>query len=173
GLDSSTQVFERNSATISTGSCGTFSGSWSSVTLTGGADTTVANGNCYRYRVRVSDNVGNTSANSSSSADAKVDTSAPSAPGLTLSESSALSYISGATLYYNAQGSNTASFTVTGTSSDAQSGITKLNFPSVSEIGRGSGSESSPYTNPYTWDQNTTANASPTVTTTNRANTTA
>src|SRR5207247_3236126 len=127
GLDSSTQVFERNSATISTGSCGTFSGSWSSVTLTGGADTTVANGSCYRYRIRVSDNVGNTSANSSSSADAKVDTSAPSAPSLTPSESSSLSYASGTPLNSNPQGSTSASFTVTGTSTDGQSAISKLN----------------------------------------------
>src|SRR5207249_1499933 len=109
-----------------------------------------ASGNCYRYRVRVSDNFGNTSANSSSSADAKVDTSAPSAPGLTLSESSALSYISGATLYYNAQGSNTASFTVTGTSTDGQSGIQKLNLPSVSGMTGGGDDTTSPYTSTYT-----------------------
>src|SRR5262249_25463411 len=131
GLDSSTQVVERDSATLSGGSCGTFSGTWSSVTLTGGADTTVTSGSCYHYRLRVSHNVGNQSAISASSADAKVDPSAPSAPSLTLSESSALSSVSGTTLYYNAQGTNTASFTVTGTSTDAQSGITKLNFPTV------------------------------------------
>ena len=52
---------------------------------------------------------------STASADAKVDTTAPTAPSLTLGESSAKSYVSGTTLYYNAQGSNTASFTVTGT----------------------------------------------------------
>ena len=75
------------------------------IALTGGADTTVTSGNCYRYRYTISDNVGNTSAPSSASADAKVDTTAPSAPALTLSESSPLSYVSGTTLYYNAQGS--------------------------------------------------------------------
>ena len=43
----------------------------------GGADTTVTTGNCYRYRIHVADNVGNTSANSTATADAKVDTTAP------------------------------------------------------------------------------------------------
>ena len=47
------------------------------VTLVGGADTSVVDGNCYRYRVEVSDNVGNQSAPSAVSADAKIDTSAP------------------------------------------------------------------------------------------------
>src|SRR5581483_6145507 len=60
------------------GTCGTFSGSWSPVTLVGGADTTVQSGNCYRYRYKISDNVGNQSAASSSSADAKVDLTKPS-----------------------------------------------------------------------------------------------
>src|SRR5262249_58869128 len=33
GLDSTTQVVERDSATLSGGSCGSFSGSWTAVTL--------------------------------------------------------------------------------------------------------------------------------------------
>src|SRR5207244_9162973 len=120
GVDSTGGVVERDSATLSAGTCGAFSGSWTQVTLVGGADTTVVSGNCYRYRYTISDNVGNTSSVSAASADAKVDTSAPSAPSLTLSESSPLEHASGSTLYYNAQGSNSGPVTVDGTSSDAQ-----------------------------------------------------
>src|SRR6476660_675378 len=102
-----------------------------------------------------------------------VDTSAPSAPGLSISESSPLSFVSGTTLYYNAQGTNTAAFTVTGTSTDGQSGINKLNFPAISGTTGGGDDTTSPYTGAYTWDQNTTASGSQTVTATNGAGSTA
>src|SRR5581483_8588271 len=106
GLNASSAVVERDSASLSNGTCGTFSGRWTQVTLTGGADTTVVSGNCYRYKI--SDNIGNQSAASANSADAKIDTTAPGAPSLAVSESSGLEYVSGTTLYYNPQGSNTA-----------------------------------------------------------------
>ena len=41
GIDSASGVVERDSATLSNGSCGTLSGTWTPVTLSGGADTTV------------------------------------------------------------------------------------------------------------------------------------
>src|SRR5204862_2393329 len=118
---------------------------WTSVAVSAGADTAVTGGSCYRYRIRVSDNLGSPSANPPSSADAKVDPSAPSAPSLAPSESSSLSYASGTTLYYNAQGSNSASFTAGATSSDAQSAIQKINFPSVSGMTGGGDDKSNPY----------------------------
>ena len=172
GIDATSQIVERDSATLSNGNCGTFSGSWSAVTLAGGADTTVTSGNCYRYRLKISDNVAN-QATTSATADAKVDTTAPSAPALTLSESSALSYVSGTTLYYNAQGSNTASFTVDGTSTDAQSGIQKLNFPGITGMTGGGDDSSSPYQGSYTWTNTTTASGAQTVTSYNGASSTA
>ncbi len=128
GLDTSSRVVERAEATLSNGSCDTF-GSWSEVTLTGGADTTVESGNCYRYRVSIADRVGNRSAASPASADAMVDTTAPAAPSLTLSESSALSYVAGTTLYYNPQGTNSGTLHRRRDGSDAQSGIDERRLP--------------------------------------------
>src|SRR5204863_6802950 len=36
GVDAATSILERDDATLSNGSCGSFSGSWSTVTLSGG-----------------------------------------------------------------------------------------------------------------------------------------
>src|SRR5205823_11662307 len=85
---------------LSGGSCGSFTNSWSTVTLSAGNDTTVTSGNCYRYREVAADNVGN-STNSSASNTAKVDTSAPSTPTLSFGGLSANAYwdSSGGTLY--------------------------------------------------------------------------
>ena len=51
----------------------------------------------------------------------KIDLTDPSAPALMIAESSPLSHVSGTTLFYNAQGTNTAAFTVTGTTCPASS----------------------------------------------------
>src|SRR5262249_11792630 len=112
GVDASSAVVQRSSATLSGGTCRTF-GAWRPVTLAVVAATSDPSGTCCRYRASVSDNVGNGSAPSASSADAKVDTSAPTAPALTIAESSPVSSVTGSTLYYNPQGTNTAAFTVT------------------------------------------------------------
>src|SRR5439155_5328926 len=50
GLDTSSAIVERDSATLSGGTCGSFSGNWSTVSLVSGADTTVTSGHGYKYR---------------------------------------------------------------------------------------------------------------------------
>ena len=77
GVDPSSGVVERQSGTLSNGNCVAWGGGWSPVTLSGGADTTVASNSCYRYHYLISDNVGNQSGASVPSADAKVDATVP------------------------------------------------------------------------------------------------
>jgi len=127
GVDSSRGVVERASATLTNGACGTF-GTFVAVTLAGGADTGVSGGSCYRYQYEATDNVGNVSSASAPSADAKVDTTAPTTPTLLftgLSNAAA----SGNVVYYRPNGSG--SFTVTAAASDTESGIASYSFPTV------------------------------------------
>src|SRR5581483_3509853 len=106
GVDPTSGLVERASATLTGGVCGTF-GSYSPVTLTGGADTTVQSGNCYRYRYTTSDLIGNQSGPSTPTADAMVDTTSPGAPSLTYTALSATS-ASGDTLCYSGAAGPTA-----------------------------------------------------------------
>src|SRR3989442_10587734 len=111
---------QRDAIGLAAGACGAFTGSWATVTLTGGNDTTVTNGNCYRYREVAADNVGN-STNSSTSNTAKIDAQNPT-NSLTTSSASPVGsvYRSGATIYY--RGSVAGSFTLTNAVSDGESG---------------------------------------------------
>src|SRR5205814_8142821 len=59
GVDATTSILQRDDATLANGACGSFSGGWSTVTLSGGNDTSVLGGHCYEYRERLSDHVGN------------------------------------------------------------------------------------------------------------------
>jgi large repetitive protein len=77
GVDAASGVVERQSATLSAGSCTSWSGGWTTVTLVGGADTSVVTNRCYRYRFQISDNVGNQSGFSAQTADAMVDATMP------------------------------------------------------------------------------------------------
>ena len=141
------------------------------MTLVGGADTTVQSGNCYRYRYTISDRVGNTSDPSAASTTAKVDTTAPSIPALTLTETSPLEYVAGDTVYYNPQGSNNGTFSVDATTTDAQSGIDAVAFPTVFGTD-GAADGASPYSHDYSWTGSDTATGTKTVTATNGAGTT-
>src|SRR2546429_7951058 len=110
-------ALDRQVATLSGNSCGTY-GAWTSVNLSSGNDT-VSTGQCVQYRFRASDKVGNTATYTSGVT--KVDTTPPPAYGVSLSESSAYEYTSGTTVYYNGQGANSGSFTVSASPTDAES----------------------------------------------------
>jgi chitobiase/beta-hexosaminidase-like protein/Big-like domain-containing protein len=128
GVDNSSGIVERASATLSTGTCGSFD-SFAAVTLSGGADTTVATGHCYRYQYTAADNVGNVSTASTATSDAKVDSTPPTLPTLFFSGLTHAA-ASGSTVYYPRTGSG--SFTVTAASTDSESGLASYTFPSAS-----------------------------------------
>ena len=80
GINASTGVLKRASATLSGGTCGTFS-SYTQVGATGLSspytDTTVTSGNCYKYENVVSDYAGNQTTITSADT-VEIDTAAPS-----------------------------------------------------------------------------------------------
>src|SRR5205807_2336603 len=171
GVDSSTSVLERDEVALTNGTCGSFPGSWSTVALSGGNDTTVQSGKCYRYRELLSDNVGNQGTSGASSV-AKVDTSAPSTPTLSFSGLSGNAYFDGSsTLYIRPSAGGT--FTVTAASNDAQSGISGYPFGTVNSNGGANfgGSQTGDHFD-YTFDGTTTApSTARTVSATNAAGT--
>ena len=171
GVDNTTSAVERDEIGLTNGACGTFPGAWTSVTLVGGNDTTVVSGNCYRYRETLSDKVGNAGASGASNS-AKVDTSAPSAPTLAFGGLSANAYYDGSgTLYIRPSAGGT--FTVTGASTDAQSGIASYTFGTLNSNGGSNfaGSQTGDHFD-YTFNGTTTApTTSRTVSSTNGAGT--
>ncbi|HYM63122.1 MAG TPA: Ig-like domain-containing protein [Gaiellaceae bacterium] len=174
GIDTATRIVERESGDLAADACTNWSGSWSTVTLSGGADTTVVSGKCYRYRYSLSDRVGNQSAASAVSAAAKVDTSNPAAPSLSLAESPADpdQHVSGTDVYY-LPGANGGSFTVTATASDTETGVKHVSFPGVTGVTGGGGNDaSSPYSDTYTWSNTTSGSPTGAVTATNNASAT-
>ena len=170
-VDATTSILQRDDIALTNGSCGSFTGSWSTVTLSGGNDTSVTNGNCYRYRELLSDNVGNQGASAASNT-VKVDTSAPSAPSLAFSGLSANAYYNGSgTLYIRPSAGGT--FTVTGSSTDAQSGIGSYTFGTLNSNGGSNfgGSQTGDHYD-YTFGASTTApSTARTVSATNGAGT--
>src|SRR5829696_4951601 len=87
-------------------------------------DTSALNGD-FDLHVVTTDSAGN--AHTSGSVTVTVDNTAPSAPAITLSESSPYAHVSGQTVFVNTGQSGT--YDVDATSSDAQSGIEKVRFP--------------------------------------------
>ena len=137
GVDSSSGVVESASASLVNGMCGTF-GPYATLTLSGSADTSVTTGKCYRYEYKIADRLGNLSALSAPSGDAKVDSTPPTLPALSFSGLTN-SAASGSVVYYRpgAKGS----FTVVAISSDPESAVASYSFPnstSLTVVGSGS-----------------------------------
>jgi Bacterial Ig domain/Bacterial Ig-like domain len=156
GPNASTYTVQRDTIGLSNGSCGAFTSSWTTITLTGGNDTGVTTGNCYRYRETAADNVGNTT-NSTASNTAKVDTSAPSTPTLSFSNLSSNAYYDGAsTLWFRPSAGST--FTVTAASTDAESAIGSYTFGTLNSNGGSNwgGSQTGDHFD-YTFGASTTA----------------
>ena len=142
GLAAGSSVVERDEAPLDNGdgSCDAFPGSWSTVTLSGGNDTSVATGKCYRYRELLSDNVGNQGASAASST-AKMDTSAPSDPALSYG-SFTNATLNGGVVWYRPSAAS-GQFQVTASSSDTHSGVATYGFPAAASGWSISGSGSS------------------------------
>ncbi len=167
GVATGSVIVQRDSAALSAGTCATFPSTWTPVTLSGGSDTTVVSGNCYRYRQLVSDNVGN-QATSAVSGTARIDTSAPSAPSLSIA-TTGNTYASGSIVFINPQVGRSGTFTVTATTSEPESTITNVTFPTLTGITGGGADTTSPYSAAYTWSGAVTASGSQTVTALNAA----
>jgi hypothetical protein len=127
GIDPSTAVLERGLSNLAGGTCPA-PASWTTVASSPDA---VPNGQCARYRYRVSDRVGNEAIYTSPNV-VRVDTAAPSAPTLTLSESSPFAAVSGAEIFVNS--ARPGSFDVSAATSDPDSGVAKVRFPERPDV---------------------------------------
>ena len=153
GLLSSSLVRDQTALNADgTGTCGT---TWTGATTisanrTENSGTGIASGNCYRYTLKGVDNVGNTA---SIQIIVKVDTTAPSTPSLTLSKTGNFAFTTGTTAYYNGNTGTSSSITVSATTSDAESGIQKVTFPTLASgfSGGGAVNNPGPYSATYTW----------------------
>ena len=143
----------RESATLAADACGSFSGS-DPVTITAGNDADTLTTGCYRYTLTGTDNVGNQS--SVQSAIVKVDTSAPTAPTLALSNLSANAHYAAGTLFIRPSAGGT--FRVTATSTDPHTGVASYTFAPLNTNGgtNFSGSQTGDHFD-YTFDGTTTA----------------
>jgi len=173
GLASSSLV--RDQTSLSGGTCGT---TWTnpttiSATRTENSGNGISGGNCYRYTLTGTDNVGNSA---SIQIVVKVDTTAPSfgSPALTFSTTGSFAFVNGTTVYYNGNHNTASSFTVNAPNvADPESGIASVAFPTPSNITGGGTDSTAPYTTTYTGWGTSSGTGTQTVTATNGVNNTA
>ncbi len=175
GVAPSGNLLQRASAPLTStsnadGACGNFS---TYALVTGGTDpsspftnTLATTAFCWRYQYLVKDDLGNTTTYTSS--DVKVDTSVPSTPVRSF-QTSGSTYWDGASasVFYRPT-APTGSFTLTATSTDAQSGVASYTFPAL-----GTNWTSTPGAlgvNTYSWSSAPAAPGAKNVTATNNAN---
>ena len=132
---------------------------------TDGSDPTPTTGTVYsgafsvsvttEVRYRGFDRVGNAEAIQSETIG--FDTTAPSAPVLTLAESPADpdQHVAGSTVYYRPGGGRSGTFTADAATSDAQSGIQKVTFPAVGGMTGGGDDFANPFQSSYDWTSGT------------------
>ena len=140
GLDASSGIVERDEALLDNGdgTCDAFPGSWSSITLSGGNDTSVVTGTVLPLPLPPAPiRVGN-QATSAPSPTAKIDTSVPAVPSLSYgSFSNAI--VNLGVVYYRPSAPS-GQFAVTALSSDGQSGVAGYSFPAAASGWSASGS---------------------------------
>ena len=155
---------------VTAGACGAASAPFASpVTVTGTTQPAgIVTGRCYRYVLSGTDNVGNAA---SVTTTVKVDASAPSSPALSVSGVTGNTYASGSTVFVNPQAGRSGSFSVSATTTDADSGIASVVFPALSGFASGGGTDTSPpfSSGTYSWSGVVGATGAKTVTATNNA----
>jgi len=151
------------------GTCGVFTSPTTIASRATPIAQSLSGPTCYRYTLTGTDNVGNTT---SISTIVKVDTTAPGAPSITLSGATGSTFVNGTTLFINAQAGKSGSFSASATTSDNDSGISNVVFPSLTGFTSGGGVDnSSPFqSGTYTWSGAVAASGAQTVTAVNNAN---
>ncbi len=165
GLASSTLTIQSETLTGNIcGAPGSGGAYTSATTISGTTNPSIATGFCYLYTLTGADNVGNST---SVQTTVKVDTTGPSSPTVSLSSATGGTFISGTTVYINAQAGKEGSFKATGSSADAETGVTSVKLPALTGFSEGGGTLSSPFETKYKWSGAATASGAQSVTATN------
>jgi hypothetical protein len=165
GLASSMLTIQSETLTGNTcGAPGSGGAYTSPTTISGTSNPAIATGFCYLYTLTGTDNVGNAT---SVATTVKVDTTGPSSPSVSLSSATGSTFISGTTVYINAQAGKEGSFKATGSSTDAETGVSTIKLPSLTGFSEGGGTLSSPFETKYKWSGAVAASGAQSATATN------